>query len=162
MLASAVWQSEPYTHTHTHTHTFPGGTSGKNPPANAGDTKDVGSIPGLGTSPGVGIGNLLQYLCLENSMNREEFSVFYNQFSSVIYFVHSRAHMWPSKVRGGGLEELPHVQGAAAALGTGEPRGATPHSRSGGVAMRRYLSSKVRSSGCALLEQPWRDNPRPR
>ena len=36
----------------------------------------------------------------------------------------------------------------------GGPRGATPHSRSGGVAVRRYPSSKVRSSGCALLEQP--------
>ena len=34
----------------------------KNPPANAEDTKDTGSIPGLGRSPGVGNGNLLQYL----------------------------------------------------------------------------------------------------
>ena len=45
--------------------------------------------------------------------------------------------------------------------GAGGSRGATPRSRSGGVAMRRYPSSKVRSSGCALLEQPWRDTPRP-
>ena len=37
-----------------------------------------------------------------------------------------------------------------------------PHSRSGGAAVRRYPSSKVRSSGCALLEQPWRDTPCPR
>ena len=37
--------------------------------------------------------------------------------------------------------------------GEGGPRGATPHSRSGGAAVRRYPSSKVRSSGCALLEQ---------
>ena len=29
----------------------------KNPPANAGDTRDIGSIPGLGRSPGVGNGN---------------------------------------------------------------------------------------------------------
>ena len=34
---------------------------GKNPPANAGDARDVGSIPGLGRSPGVGNGNPLQY-----------------------------------------------------------------------------------------------------
>ena len=34
----------------------------KNPPANAGDTKDVGSIPGSGRSPGVGNGNPLQFL----------------------------------------------------------------------------------------------------
>ena len=37
-----------------------------------------------------------------------------------------------------------------------------PHWRSGSVAVRKYPSSKVRSSGCALLEQPWRDTPRPR
>ena len=39
----------------------------------------------------------------------------------------------------------------------GGPRGATPCSRSGGLAVRRYSSSKVGSCGCALLEQPWRD-----
>ena len=42
----------------------------KNPPANAGDTRDKGSIPGLGTSLGIGYGNPLQYSCLETSMNR--------------------------------------------------------------------------------------------
>ena len=35
-----------------------------------------------------------------------------------------------------------------------QPRGATPRSRSGGAAVRRYHSYKVRSSGCTLLEQP--------
>ena len=39
-------------------------------PVNAGDAKDVGSIPGSGRSPGGGNGNLLQYSCLENSMDR--------------------------------------------------------------------------------------------
>ena len=38
---------------------FPGGTSGKNLPANAEDVKDTGSIPGLGRSPGGGHGNPL-------------------------------------------------------------------------------------------------------
>ena len=33
----------------------------KNPPANAGDIREVGSIPGLGRSPGEGHGNPLQY-----------------------------------------------------------------------------------------------------
>ena len=42
----------------------------KNLPANAGDTGDLGSIPGSGRSPGVGNGNPLQYSCLENSMDR--------------------------------------------------------------------------------------------
>ena len=42
----------------------------KNPPANAGDARDAGAIPGLGRSPGEGNGNSLQYSCLENSMDR--------------------------------------------------------------------------------------------
>ena len=43
---------------------------GKNPPSNAGDTRDAGLIPGLGRSSGVGNGNPLQYSCLENSIDR--------------------------------------------------------------------------------------------
>ena len=43
----------------------------KNPPANAGDIRDTGSVPGLGRSPGEGHGNPLQYSCLENLMDRE-------------------------------------------------------------------------------------------
>ena len=43
----------------------------KNPPGNAGDVEDAGSIPGLSRSLGVGIGNPLQYSCLESSMDRE-------------------------------------------------------------------------------------------
>ena len=50
--------------------TMPGSSIIKNPPANAGDTRDAGSIPGLGRSPGVGNGNLLQYSCLETPMGR--------------------------------------------------------------------------------------------
>ena len=42
----------------------------KNPPANAGDIRDAGSIPRLGRSPGGGHGNPLLYSCLENSMDR--------------------------------------------------------------------------------------------
>jgi len=49
---------------------FPGATGVKNPPANAGDVKDGGLIPGLGRFPGGGHGNLLQYSCLENPMDR--------------------------------------------------------------------------------------------
>ena len=43
----------------------------KNPPANAGDARDVGLIPGSVRSPGRGNGTLLQYSHLENSMGRE-------------------------------------------------------------------------------------------
>ena len=42
----------------------------KNPPANAGDVRDSGLIPGSGRSPGGGHGNPLQYSCLENPMER--------------------------------------------------------------------------------------------
>ena len=42
----------------------------KNLPANVGDSRDGGSIPGLGRSPGGGKGNPLQYPCLENPMDR--------------------------------------------------------------------------------------------
>ena len=39
----------------------------KNPPAHA---REAGLVPGLGRSPGVGNGNLFQYSCLENSVDR--------------------------------------------------------------------------------------------
>ena len=42
----------------------------KNLPANAGDIRDADSIPGWGRSPGGGHSNPLQYLCLENPMDR--------------------------------------------------------------------------------------------
>ena len=42
----------------------------KNPPANSGDVRDVGSVPGLKRFPGEGHGNPLQYSCLENPMDR--------------------------------------------------------------------------------------------
>ena len=42
----------------------------KNPPANAGDVRDTGSIPELGRSPGGENDNPLQYSCLENSTDR--------------------------------------------------------------------------------------------
>ena len=51
---------------------FSRGSVVKNLPAdNAGDTRDSGSIPGLGRSTGRGNGNPLQYSCLENSMHKE-------------------------------------------------------------------------------------------
>ena len=41
----------------------------KNPPANAGDTRNMGFIPGSGRSPRVGNDNPLQYSCLGNPMD---------------------------------------------------------------------------------------------
>ena len=49
---------------------FPDGIVAKNSPANAGDERDVGSIPELGRSSGGGHGNPLQYSCLENPIDR--------------------------------------------------------------------------------------------
>ena len=45
----------------------------KNLPANAGDIRDMGSIPGSGRSPEGGHGNPFQYSCLENPMDRGAF-----------------------------------------------------------------------------------------
>ena len=42
----------------------------KSLPADAGDTRDTGSVPGLRRSPGVGNDSLLQYSCQENSIDR--------------------------------------------------------------------------------------------
>ena len=60
-----------YTQTHTHTH---GGSLVaqlvKNPPASAGDVRDVGSVPGSGRSPEEGNGNPLRSSCLENPTDR--------------------------------------------------------------------------------------------
>jgi len=51
---------------------LPGGAVVKNLPANAGDTRDAGSVLGLRILPRIGNGNPLQYSCLGNPMNREE------------------------------------------------------------------------------------------
>ena len=56
----------------------------KNLPTNAGDLRDLGSIPGLGRSPGRGHGDPLQYSCLENPMDREDWTG----------IVHSVAKSW--------------------------------------------------------------------
>ena len=49
---------------------FPRGSVVKNPPANAGDTRDAGWIPGSGRSPGGRNGNPLRYSCLKKPMDR--------------------------------------------------------------------------------------------
>ena len=49
---------------------FPGGSVVKNTPANAGDTGNSGSIPGLARSPREGNSSPLQYSCLENPTDR--------------------------------------------------------------------------------------------
>ena len=51
---------------------FPGT---KNPPANSGNIRDTGSVPGSGRSPGEGNGYPLQSSCLENPMDRGAWQV---------------------------------------------------------------------------------------
>ena len=55
----------------TNSRGFPGGTSGKEMPANAGDLRDTRSIAGLGRSPGGGHGNPPHFSCLENPWTEE-------------------------------------------------------------------------------------------
>ena len=55
-------------------HCFPGGSVGKGSTWSAGDTGDVGSIPGSGTYPEERNGNLLHYSSLENLMDRGTWS----------------------------------------------------------------------------------------
>ena len=62
-----------------------------------------------------------------------------------------RPHARGQRQRPGGPTPRPRSGGCP---GTGGPRGAIPRWRSGRAAVRRYPLSKVRSSGCALLEQP--------
>ena len=50
--------------------TFPVGSVVKNLPTNAGNIRDASFIPGLGRSPGGGNGNLSQYSCLVNPLDR--------------------------------------------------------------------------------------------
>ena len=50
---------------------FPCGTSGKESACNEGGTRDLGSVPESGRSPGVGSGNPFQHSCLENPWTEE-------------------------------------------------------------------------------------------
>ena len=56
----------------------------KNPPANTGDSRYVGSIPGLERSPGGGNGNPLQYSCLENPMDKGTWQAIAQQGSTEV------------------------------------------------------------------------------
>ena len=67
MLISAVERNNSSLHIYGTSQVAP---VAKNPPANAGDIREAGLIPGLGRSPGGGHGNPLWYACLENPMDR--------------------------------------------------------------------------------------------
>ena len=69
---------------------FPCGAVVKNPPANVGDTRKVGSIPGSERSPGVGNGNPLQCSCLENPMDR-------GAWKTTVHGLQRVGHEWVTK-----------------------------------------------------------------
>ena len=69
-----VHSSEVWTQMYV-TMSFPGGASGKEPPANAGNAKDEGSIPGWRRFPGGGHGNPLYCSCLEEPMDGRAWQV---------------------------------------------------------------------------------------
>ena len=74
------------------TRASPGGTVVRNLPPNAGD---VGLIPGLGRSPGVGNGDPLQYSCLENPMDGADlagYSPWGRKESNMIKHTHTHTH----------------------------------------------------------------------
>ena len=65
----------------------------KNPPANAEDATDVGSISGLGRSPRAGNGNPFQYSCLENSVDRGAWqATFYGVARKLDMTEHTHTH----------------------------------------------------------------------
>ena len=74
----------------------------KNPPANAGDTRDMGLIPGSGIAPEVGNGNLLQYSCLEIPWTEEPGAGGYSPWAckesdmTVHTHTHTHTHNFPS------------------------------------------------------------------
>ena len=68
----------------------------------------------------------------------------------------------PPEARGSGWKEQSHIQGEVAAWAQETLEDLFQVQGQEGVVVRRYPSSKVRSSGCDLLEQPGRDTPRPR
>ena len=71
---------------------FLGGSVVKNPPANAGDTRNTRLIPVSGRSPGLRNGNPLQYLCLENSMDRGTWQATVHEVAKVDRTEHSHKH----------------------------------------------------------------------
>ena len=70
-----IHHKHPKTIVYRWIHSWSGCAVGKNLPANAGDGRDTVSTPGTGRSPVVENGNPLQYSCLENSMDREDYGL---------------------------------------------------------------------------------------
>ena len=89
---------------------FPGSQNGKE---SACDTKDLGSISGLGRSPGAGLGNPLQYSCLESSMDRGDWQALVLGVTKIwtqLSDYHAHLHAWASLGFSGGSEVKNNLQ----------------------------------------------------
>ena len=75
---------------------FPGSSDGKESACNAGDKGDVGSIPGLGRSPGEEDGNTLQYPCLENLVDRGAWGAIVHEVTESVTTEQLNHHQPPS------------------------------------------------------------------
>ena len=76
---------------------FQVGTVVENPPASAGETGDIGLIPGSGRCPGEENGNSLQYSCLENPMDRGAWWATVQGFTksqTCLIDTHVHTHTW--------------------------------------------------------------------
>ena len=81
----------------------------KNPPTNAGDVRDVDSIPGSERSPTERDGNPLQYSCLENSMDRRAWWATVHRFaakSRIRLSTHSYTHTYTYTIKIGCLKHI--------------------------------------------------------
>ena len=89
-------ECSPYKYLHaSHSVGFHGGSDSKVSARNAGD---LGLIPGSGTSPGKGNGNLLQYSCLENSMDGGRSLVGYSPWGHKESDTTEQLHWWSHSV----------------------------------------------------------------
>ena len=68
----------------------------KNLPAGAGDTRDVGSVPGSGRSPGGGDGNPFEYSCLENPINKGAWGATVHSVAELNMTEHAHMQLWES------------------------------------------------------------------
>ena len=90
---------------------FPGGSVEKNPPTNAGDTEDMALIPGWGRSPGEGNGNLIQYSCLRNPMDRGTWWATVHEVAKSLRKLSMHAQFfWNYKLKLGDIISHIHVQ----------------------------------------------------
>ena len=72
----------------------------KNPPTKAEDARDSGSIPGSGSSPGVGNGNPFQYSCLENLMDKRAWRATVHRVTKSQTRLNTHIFMLPCRFRG--------------------------------------------------------------